>query len=118
MKTEIYSLSELKKDDASLTASIAYDAVHAVFTGHFPENPIVPGVCTLDMITDVVNEACGGGYVLQAASNVKFLQLIRPTDSPALTMSWSGPEGALQVQATITLNEVVMMRFGGTYIRG
>ena len=115
--TEIYSLENLQAGPDSLTATVRYDAAHAVFTGHFPDNPIVPGVCTLNMITDVVQGQFGADYQFDTAAFVKFLQLIRPDHVPTLRLSWKGSSPELHVQATLELDGVMMMRFNGTYRR-
>lgn len=115
MTTEIYSLSEIVPAGEALTAIIGYDAEHAVFEGHFPGNPIVPGVCTINMLTDIVRLQLGAGYELQGAASVKFLQLIRPGDRPMLRMSWKPAETGMQVQAILEIEGRVAMRFAGIY---
>jgi 3-hydroxyacyl-[acyl-carrier-protein] dehydratase len=116
MKTEIYSFDAVQKGPDSVTATISYDAAHAVFSGHFPDNPIVPGVCTIDMITDIVRSQLGAGYHLKSAANVKFLQLIHPDDQPTLNLMYKVTDTALQVQVTLTMEGAVLMRFNGEYL--
>lgn len=115
MNNEIYSLSALKKNADSLTAKIRYDATHKVFEGHFPDNPIVPGVCTLNMISDIVRDNVGGNYRIKEASNVKYLQLIRPDHEPMLRLIWKDVEAGLQVNATLEQDGTILMRFAGTF---
>lgn len=115
MTTEIYSLELLEKESHSMRASVRYDPAHPVFAGHFPGNPIVPGVCTLNMITDTLQQHVSAGLSLHSASNVKFLQLIRPDHRPELRLSWTETEAGLDVQATLQLDSTVLMRFAGKY---
>ena len=53
-------------------------ASHPVYEGHFPGNPIAPGVCTLHMITECAEQILGHSVFLQKAPVVKFLEFIRP----------------------------------------
>lgn len=118
MNNEIYSLSALEKTEDSITATVRYDASHPVFKGHFPDNPIVPGVCTLNMISDIVSENIGRDFRIQSASNVKFLQLIRPDSQPLLRVTWKEIDAGIQVNATLQQDGALLMRFGGTYVAG
>jgi 3-hydroxyacyl-[acyl-carrier-protein] dehydratase len=117
MKTEIYSLTILESAAGRLSAEVRYDAAHPVFEGHFPGNPIVPGVCTLDMISDTLRDQIGGGLQLESAANVKFLQLIRPGDVPLLMLSWNETNAQIEAQATLESGGAAMMRFSGKYRR-
>lgn len=51
-----------------------------VFIGHFPGEPIAPGVCNLQMILDCVQHVTGSIPTLRRISRCKFTSLIRPTD--------------------------------------
>lgn len=116
MSNEIYTLSGLQQEPDMLSATISYDAAHPVFEGHFPGNPIVPGVCTLNMISDLVRMHVGENYVIKDASNVKFLQLIRPEDKPAVKLSWKQTDAGLQVTCTLQADGVILMRFSGLFV--
>lgn len=117
MNKEIYTLIDMQLEASELRASVNYDPAHAVFEGHFPGNPIVPGVCTLNMINDVVAKNIDPALRLQDAGNVKFLQLIRPADKPALKLIWKESEQGIQLTATLEQAGVIMMRFAGHYVR-
>lgn len=55
-------------------------ADHLSLAGHFPGNPIVPGVLILDEVVDAL-EQLGESYQLQGFSSVKFSHPLRP-DQP------------------------------------
>lgn len=67
-------------DPASLLRSIAVD--HPALAGHFPGNPIVPGVVLLDEITDAVATELGADYTSgkMTLRSAKFLRPVRPGD--------------------------------------
>jgi 3-hydroxymyristoyl/3-hydroxydecanoyl-(acyl carrier protein) dehydratase len=57
--------------------SFVIDADHPCLEGHFPDNPIVPGVLLLDeMMNALENEVMG--LRLQGIRQVKFLQPVLP----------------------------------------
>ena len=53
---------------------------HPAFAGHFPGNPILPGVVLLDVALQIIANSSGIALDLCEISSVKFLSLARPGD--------------------------------------
>lgn len=51
------------------------------FSGHFPGEPILPGIAQLTVVEEVVNLAFEGRYRLQSVERVRFKKVIRPGDA-------------------------------------
>ncbi|MBB6093384.1 3-hydroxymyristoyl/3-hydroxydecanoyl-(acyl carrier protein) dehydratase [Povalibacter uvarum] len=62
----------------TLQAQLRIPAAHPAFAGHFPGNPIVPGVVLLDHVLQAI-QAHRNCRLLSIAS-VKFLQPVLPDD--------------------------------------
>lgn len=58
---------------------LTVDAGHPAFAGHFPGDPLVPGVLLLDWVT-LVARSLVGDQQLQGLPGVKFLSPLRPGD--------------------------------------
>ena len=65
---------------------IHINAEHEVFKGHFPGNPIMPGVCMMQIIKELVEQISGSSLFMQSLSNVKFMALINPFNTPELRL--------------------------------
>lgn len=50
------------------------------FSGHFPDNPIFPGIAQLELIVKLVSESTGTPLKLIGMSRVKFRKIVRPGD--------------------------------------
>jgi 3-hydroxymyristoyl/3-hydroxydecanoyl-(acyl carrier protein) dehydratase len=50
------------------------------FSGHFPGDPILPGVAQIGMVKDVIRQARGRDLSVSAVRRVRFKQIIRPDD--------------------------------------
>ena len=50
------------------------------FSGHFPEEPILPGIAQLGIAYDTVCKALGCHISITGFSRVKFKKIIRPGD--------------------------------------
>jgi 3-hydroxyacyl-[acyl-carrier-protein] dehydratase len=59
---------------AAHSSPLAIPAEHPAYAGHFPGNPVLPGVVLLDA---VVQALCGGACEIVSA---KFHEVVRPGD--------------------------------------
>ena len=72
-------------------ASLSFAVDHPVFAGHFPGQPIVPGVLLLDAAVHAVQQALAAGGNAASTCQVnsaKFLSPVLPGE--VLNLSWSG----------------------------
>jgi len=77
-KDELYRVIESTLHDNKVIASIKLCPEHEIFKGHFPGLPILPGVCTLNIIKDILNSQLKCNASLVEGDNLKFLALINP----------------------------------------
>jgi 3-hydroxymyristoyl/3-hydroxydecanoyl-(acyl carrier protein) dehydratase len=59
----------------------------AWFGGHFPGDPILPGIAQLGMVREAAAAALGDRVRLAGVSRVKFKKIIRPDDRLRITLS-------------------------------
>src|ERR1041384_2991215 len=116
MMNSFYSVSELEQEDGSLSCTLHYNAAHKIFEGHFPGNPIVPGVCTMAIVKEQLEKAVGHRLRLKESKTVKFLSLITPTMSPRLTVNWKEESGRITTTATLQESGTPLFKMSGTYI--
>ncbi len=67
-------------------------ADHAAFAGHFPGNPIVPGVLLLDAALESIAAACGLAYADCTISAAKFLSAVHPGELLQLVFEPADPQ--------------------------
>ena len=104
--------------DQEYVCKVDFDADFAGFEGHFPGNPIVPGVCLIELSRVMAEQAAGLELVLQEISLCKFRHpvmagmtadcklLLRRLDGPAFLIQTeikteSGPAGQMRLKAGI-----------------
>lgn len=68
-----------------ITLDIPLD--HASFPGHFPGNPILPGVLLLERVMSCVQGQLTSPLQKYTLYNVKFLAAVSPGDQLSLTLS-------------------------------
>lgn len=68
-------------------------ASHPSLPGHFPGNPIVPGVVLLSHVWDAILPRAGQNAHCSALPGVKFLSPLRPEEPFTVTVEF-GPAGS------------------------
>ncbi|MCX2745373.1 3-hydroxyacyl-ACP dehydratase [Mangrovivirga sp. M17] len=104
-KDNLYKVEELTDNGSAIQATVVLDKNHKIFAGHFPGQPILPGVCTLEIMKELIEESKGRKYKLEEAGNIKFLSLVDPEKNSTLTfeINYSDSEGKLKVSANAKL---------------
>jgi len=83
--TDFYHIKTLTISELTIDADISLNSTHPVYEGHFPEKPIVPGVCQVQIIKQLVEKALNQTFLLSEAREIKFLNMILPNEINQLT---------------------------------
>lgn len=76
---DFYKVLDLKSEDNQiLTASVKINKTHQIFEGHFPENPVTPGVAMLQIVKNCLETHVEESLLMQHLSHVKFLAIVNP----------------------------------------
>ena len=95
----LFSIVSERKADNQADFTIRLNGKHPIYTGHFPNEAITPGVCIIQMAVDLFSHAVQQAHHLVKAKNVKFLQIIRPDEHPEIhyMLTWEKAEDGLYV---------------------
>jgi len=77
---------KLSEDNINYTFEIVINNKHEIFKGHFPDNPVMPGVCMMQIIKEITEFVTGKKLFMEKCSNVKFLAIINPDKTPNLIL--------------------------------
>ena len=113
----LYTILDFKQEEKTVTASVKLNKDHHVFLGHFPGNPIMPGVCMIQMIKELTEKAIGKELFLAMASNVKFMAIINPekNDTLQLLLDISENEGLIKVKNTTSFENTLALKLSATF---
>lgn len=76
---DFYNVKKVSAIDNQWHVSLELMANHSLYDGHFPEHPIVPGVCIMQLIKECVASILEKELQYQYVSSCKFLQALDPT---------------------------------------
>lgn len=84
------SLYNIKSQDAlNSVFNIELNPDCFIYKAHFPELPITPGVCIIQVAMELFSELCGVALDLESVANAKFLSVINPEITKNLTYSFN-----------------------------
>jgi 3-hydroxyacyl-[acyl-carrier-protein] dehydratase len=76
---DFYTIRSINQiDTCAIRVSINLNKNHDVFKGHFPDNPVTPGVCMIQIIKEIAQTHVDSLLFLLNVSNVKFTAIINP----------------------------------------
>lgn len=91
---------------------------HRIFQGHFPGNPVVPGVCLTEIIRELAGVMAGSDLFLFKADYIKFISIVNPLRLSHLSVEikinhQNDPE--LQTESVIFADNIVFLKFKGAF---
>jgi len=113
----LYKIDELNNTEREISAKISIDANHEIFKGHFPDNPIMPGVCMLQIIKELTEKVLKKELFLQTATNIKFMAKINPeiNSELLLNISFIEEEGIIKLKNNTFFDETLALKLRATY---
>lgn len=111
-------LSEEKTTDSKYSITILVNEKHEIFKGHFPGNPIMPGVCMIQIIKELTEKITESTLMIQTLANVKFMALINPENNPELRLELDitmTEDHLVKVKNTTYFNETVALKLSNVY---
>ena len=114
---DFYIVNNLAVVDQSATAKITINKDHEIFSGHFPGNPVTPGVCMMQIIKELTEEIVGEKLFMQSSSNIKFMAIINPEVNPdlELTLDIAHSEGEYKVKNITKFDETVALKLSARF---
>lgn len=116
---DFYKVEKLEKtDQGKYTAIITLNKEHNIFKGHFPGNPVTPGVCMMQIIKELSQDILESFLIMTSSSNVKFMALINPEINPTLKLELEilgDLTSEVKVKNTTSFDETVALKLTNVY---
>lgn len=106
--------------DYKYVAHIMINNNHDIFKGHFPGNPVMPGVCMLQIIKEITEQVLFSNLKMVNASNIKFMALINPDVTACLTLQLEITESAdatFKVKNTTLFDDTIALKSTCVYVK-
>jgi len=86
---DFYKIEQQTAVESGFEYLVSLNKEHTIYKAHFPENPITPGVCIIQICIELLEQQTGKSLFLQKIHNVKFLSIIDPMLVSTIKVSFS-----------------------------
>lgn len=108
---DFYTICSVRKDEGSYTYEISLNPAHELYKGHFPDMPVVPGVCMLQIIRECVSHAMDRRLRYVFIRSCKFLAVVNPAEKKRLVLTFSIDEtNHIQAMAMVDGEPVLKLK--------
>lgn len=113
----LYKVISFESNDGRVVATVSLNKGHEIFEGHFPGNPVMPGVCMIQMIKELTERATEKELFLSNCSNIKFMAIIDPRKNSLLTLTIniSEEDGIVKVKNTTSYEDTLALKLSASF---
>jgi 3-hydroxyacyl-[acyl-carrier-protein] dehydratase len=117
---DLYTIKRILQEGNSnkLSILIQLNPSHEIFKGHFPGNPILPGVCIVQILKEILIYHMGKKLILNSASSIKYLSYINPRVNRIINFEVELKEIGIDnifCNASLYFESIVFCRFKGDF---
>jgi len=115
---DFFTIENRSSSATEISAALVINAEHEIFEGHFPNQPVVPGVCMMQMVKEILELVIGKATRLAEAFDMKFLAIIDPQRNNLIQANITydtAENGAIKVTASLFKDELVHFKFKGQF---
>jgi 3-hydroxyacyl-[acyl-carrier-protein] dehydratase len=84
---DFYTIQDTQNVHGKWICKVALNPRHKIFEVHFPDHPITPGACVVQMASELLELYDDKTYQLKTAIKIRFKKPILPTDTPVFVFS-------------------------------
>jgi 3-hydroxyacyl-[acyl-carrier-protein] dehydratase len=113
-----FTINTLEAVDFDIKTELVINVDHQIFQGHFPEQPVVPGVCMMQMVKEIMEEVLKQKTNLVKAMEMKFLAVINPIQNNIIqgSLHYSiDDNNNIIVSASLFKDELTHFKFKGVF---
>ena len=113
---DFYTIQGRTSAPGVVKATISINKKHRILEGHFPGLPVVPGVCMLQIVREIMQVNSNKALKITEADNMKFLSVINPEQNAdvEVTINYTEDAGKFSINATLFSATVTFFKLKAT----
>lgn len=118
LKDRLYSIISISVSEGKIVAELKLNKDNEIFKGHFPDQPVLPGACMLQILKEVLESALNKKIRLKKADQMKFLSVVDPiaNSNLRLDINYSTNDDVAATNATISNASGACFKFKGIFL--
>lgn len=120
LSDDLFRIDNVSCHGDSVQATVRLNSDHDVFKGHFPGNPILPGVFIIQITKELVESRTGTKLLMSKADTIKYLSFINPGINNPVEFDISindSVEKTVKFCSTVSSGTNVFCRLKGEFTR-
>lgn len=113
--SDFYTIHDASQESQSFSCILRFNSLHHIFEGHFPGQPVVPGVCSMAIVGNLLTDILEQEVSLKKAAQVKYLRMLQPNDEVEVTLSFTPENEEVKVSSTWVVEGNAAFKFSGVY---
>ena len=89
LRDDFFQIKDSCQTATGMDYTIELNPEHFIYQAHFPQNPITPGVCIIQIVKELAEELLNRKLFLKKVNNAKFLNVINPLENSTVVVSIS-----------------------------
>ncbi len=104
LRDKYFTITEKSNDGERHAYKITLTQGHEIYRGHFPDNPISPGVCSIQTIRECCEDALGRRLAITNINQCRFLSILTPQKNDVVVNFAIAPADAdtFKIEASIS----------------
>lgn len=115
---DLFISMSMEDTENGFTTCLWCNPSHPIYKAHFPGNPITPGACLLQTAGEILQRKLERPLYLKASKNVKFLNVLVPSEGKTVQYNFSRPvenESGCKTQVVIADDATVYAKMSLTF---
>jgi len=118
LKTNLYTIAKIEQTEKGMNYDIQLNPDCVIYKAHFPEQPVTPGVCIVEIAHELLEEYYNCPIEIKLVKNVKFLSVISPLEVKDIKYQFQNikeeEDGSIKVQVTAVSKDTVYAKISLT----
>ncbi len=118
LQDKFYTITSLNFENGLIEAAITIAANHEIFKGHFPGNPVTPGVVQLEIIKELLSTHFERVVHLKTLNTCKFLAILNPNETPNVSVKLSilpNESDSIKISGQILADSTTFLKIQAEY---
>jgi 3-hydroxyacyl-[acyl-carrier-protein] dehydratase len=119
LKDDFFRIKDSCQTATGFNRIVELNPEHFIYRAHFPESPVTPSVCIIQIIKELLEDALQCKFFLKKIHNAKFLNVINPLENREVAFSisiLSKEEGVHKISAVVFNNDVIFAKLSMFFI--
>ncbi|PWT73250.1 MAG: 3-hydroxyacyl-ACP dehydratase [Bacteroidetes bacterium] len=118
LEGNFFTIEKMVVGEGLIQAVLRINPGHPIFEGHFPGQPVVPGVCMIEIIKELIERATSNKTRLVKSEFAKFLAMIDPRRTQMIQAEIKfnvAVTGEMDIVSTLFEEGTTFLKFKGSF---